>query len=225
MAGAITDYTAVVELEGASREHVATALFGRGVVRLEQGDARGAIRDLTAVDLAEVAPELQAFALINRAQAYVSLGQPDRAFEDAITVAGNALCAARLRQLAFVAAARVNPSDLQRVERICSDAKAFVTSLAPEQRKEPILELLSGLASPETASVWPRVWRAVGRDQPQDVLSSLAFLAGVAEVLEGHDRSVLNPLPPEQREFAEEILRKLQPPTDAGPVSGANDGR
>ena len=38
-------------------------------------------------------------------------------------------------------------------------------------------------------------------------------------MLEGLDRSVLNPLPPEQREFAEEILRKLEPPSDTEPVA------
>ena len=102
-------------------------------------------------------------------------------------------------------------------ERIAHSAVASLTgpaSVPPEQRKESIVELLSGLTSSETAAVWLRVWRTVGRDQPQDVLSSLAFLDAVADVLEGRELSVLNPLPPEQREFAEEILLKLQPSTD-----------
>ena len=223
--GAIRDYTAVVELEGAPREQVAGPLVNRGVARGQQGAAPGAIRDLTAIiDPAQVAT-VQAVALINRAQAYVGLGRSDRAFEDAIAVAENPFCPPPLRVQAFVAAARVSPSDQQRAERVCSDAKAFVTSLAPEQQRECVVELLSGLSSPETSSVWLRVWRAVGRDQTQDVLSSLAFLDSVADVLEGRERSVLNPLPPEQREFAEEILRKLQPSTDARPVSDATDRR
>jgi hypothetical protein len=32
--------------------------------------------------------------------------------------------------------------------------------------------------------------------------------------LEGRDRSILGPLPPEQREFALEILRKLEQPAE-----------
>jgi hypothetical protein len=206
-----------MELEGLPRgEEVARALINRGICLSAQGDMTGAIRDLTAVvDFADIGPQLQAVGLINRAQMYASLGQRDQAFEDAIAVAGNTVCASRLRALAFVAAARVSLSDQRRVERLCSDAKAFVTSLAPEKRKESMLELLSGLASPDTAAVWLSVWRAVGRDQAPDLLSSLVFLDAVADVLEGRDRSVLNPLPPEQREFASEILRKLQPPTDA----------
>ncbi len=221
--GASADFTAVIELEGVPRELVGAALVNRGVARALQGDASGAIRDLTAVvDLSEVPPELQATALFSRAQAYVNFGQSDRAFEDAIAVATNPACSMSLRMWAFAAAARVSTSDQHRVERVCSDAKASISSLAPEQRRESILELLSCLSSAKTASVWLRVWRAVSQDQPPDVLSSLAFLDAVAGVLEGRDRSVLNPLPPEQREFAEEILRKLQPPTptDTGPVNG-----
>jgi len=220
--GEIADYTVVVELEGAPRGELARALVNRGIARAQQGDSPGAIRDLTAVvDPAEFAPELQGVALINRAEAYVNLGQSDRAFEDVITVAGNPFCSPPQRLQALVAAARVSLSNQHQVERVCSDAKAFFTSLAPEQQRESLVELLSGLSSPETASVWLRIWRAVGRDQPQDVLSSLAFLDAVADILEGRDRSVLNPLPPEQREFAEEILRKLQPPTGVGPVGDA----
>ena len=221
VSGAIADWTAVVELQDVPREEVAAALVNRGVARRQLGDPQGAIRDLTtAVDLSEVESEVQAIAMINRAQAYVSLGQSDRAFEDSIAVAGNTLCAAPLRMWSFAAAVRVSPLDQDRVERVCSKAKAFVTSFVPEQQRECIVGLLSGLSSPETASVWLRIWRAVSRDQPQDVLSSLAFLDAVADVLEGRERSVLNPLPPEQREFAEEILRKLQP-SDAVLVSGS----
>ena len=199
---------------------MAKALINRGIARRKQGDTSGAIRDLTAVvDRAEFAPELQGVALNSRAQAYVSLGQSDRAFADASTVAGNAVFAAPLRVWAFVAAARVSPLDQHRVERVCSMAKEFVASVAPEQQTDFIARLLSGLSSPETASVWVRVWRSIATLLSEDALSPLSFLDAVADVLEGHDRSVLNPLPPEQREFAEEILRKLEPPADASQVA------
>lgn len=220
LSGAIADCTAVVELEGVPREQMAAALVNRGILRGQQGDAPGAIFDLTtAVDLSETSPDVRSVALFSRAQAYLRLGQSDRAFEDAITVGGDAVCATPMRVLALVLAARVSPSHPRRVERVCSEAEGFVTSVGPEQQGTFIVALLGGLASPETVSVWLHLWRAVGRDQPEDVLSSLAFLDAVADVLEGRDRSVLNPLPPEQREFAEEILRKLEPPTSTSPVA------
>ena len=55
-----------------------------------------------------------------------------------------------------------------------------------------------------------------------DAATSMSFLDAVAAVLDGHPGSVLDPLPPEQREFAEEILRKFETrragsgPTDLG---------
>ena len=218
--GAIADCTELVELAGAPRAQVATALVNRGLALGRQGDTSGAIRDLTTViDLEQTEPELRAFALVNRAQTYASLGQLDWAFEDSIAVGGSPSYSSQLRMWGIVDAARASRLDQHRIERVRLAAQAFVNSAVPEQRKESVLELLSGLSSPETASVWVRVWRAVGRDQPRDIPSSLAFLDAVADVLEGRDRSVLNPLPPEQREFAEEILRKLEPPTDAGPVA------
>jgi tetratricopeptide (TPR) repeat protein len=48
-AGAITDYTAVVELADAPVDQVARALFKRGVVRQMQDDYVGAMADYTAV--------------------------------------------------------------------------------------------------------------------------------------------------------------------------------
>lgn len=216
MVRAIADYSSAVELAGVSDLHLATALIGRSRVLVNQGDVPAAIRDLTAVvGLSEIALELRAVALLNRAQAYMTVRQPDAAYEDALVVAENVACTPPLRAVALQAAARASLSDPHWTERVCSEAKAFVTSLAPERQRESIIELLAGLSSPETASVWLRLWRAVRADQPADVLSSLAFLDGVAGVLETGDRSALNSLPPEQREFAEEVLRKLQPQTDA----------
>ena len=223
--GAISDFTAVVELEGVGR-NAAAALVNRGTVLRLQGDAFGALRDLTAaVDLSETAPEVQTVALVGRAQVHLRLGQLDRTFEDAISAAGSTVGAMPVRVLALIFAGRESRSDQNRVERVCSVAKAVVMSLAPDQRWEVILSLLSGLSSPETGSVWLRLWRTVSRDLPEDALSSLAFLHAVADVLEGRDRSVLNPLPPDQRDLAEEILRKLQPPPDTGPLASRGSNK
>jgi tetratricopeptide (TPR) repeat protein len=214
--GAIADYTAVVELERAPGEQVARALINRGLARLQQGDTSEAILDLTAaIEFEQTGPELHAVALAVRGRIFASRGQSDRAFEDPMAIADSPSYSSQARMSAIVDAAAVTGSDQMRLERVCSAARAFVASFTPEQRPKSIVALLGGLSSPDSASVWLRVWRAVGRDQPQDVLSPLAFLDAVAEVLEGRERSVLDPLAPEQREFAQEILRKLQPQADA----------
>jgi tetratricopeptide (TPR) repeat protein/DNA-binding transcriptional ArsR family regulator len=214
--GEIADYTAVVELQGAPREQVARALVVRGVARGQQGDSPGAIEDLSAViESVEFEPELRATALIGRAWMRASLAQTDQAFDDAITVCEGASYSPRIRMAASPLALVASQSE-ERLERVLSAVRELVVSLAPEQRRDAVLELLSVLSSPRTAGVWSRVWRAIIRDQPQELVSSLSFFDAIVDVLEGHDWSTLDPLPPEQREFALEILRKLGRPTETG---------
>jgi hypothetical protein len=57
---------------------------------------------------------------------------------------------------------------------------------------------------------WPRICRALCENQPPEVAEKLAFLLPVCEVLETNDRSRLDPLPPEQRDFALEVLRGFE---------------
>ena len=42
-------------------------------------------------------------------------------------------------------------------------------------------------------------------------MEAVRFLEPVCSVLEGKDRTLLNALPPEQREFALEVLAKFEP--------------
>jgi hypothetical protein len=43
-----------------------------------------------------------------------------------------------------------------------------------------------------------------------EVAEALRFLEPVCEVLEGKNRAVLDGLPPEQREFAENVLKSFE---------------
>lgn len=66
-AGAITDFTAAIELEGAPGELVNRALNNRGVAKYAQGDIAGAVADYTAViELPGAPPGQIAQALNNR---------------------------------------------------------------------------------------------------------------------------------------------------------------
>ncbi|MGD0012239.1 MAG: AAA family ATPase [Terriglobia bacterium] len=81
--GAIADYTALVELKGASAEPVAMALVNRGVTRGQLGDLQGAIADCTAVVELKGAPAEQvANALFNRGIAKGRLGDPQGEMAD-----------------------------------------------------------------------------------------------------------------------------------------------
>jgi hypothetical protein len=56
---------------------------------------------------------------------------------------------------------------------------------------------------------WPTAWHGLAECQPSKIADSLEFLKPVCEVLEGKDRAILDSLPPEQREFAENVLRSF----------------
>jgi hypothetical protein len=210
MVAAIDDCTRVVELPGAPSVLVTSALVNRAFLRRKQGDAQGAIDDLTVIDqLPEITPSVRAVALFNRAQAHLQVGRVNSAFDDAIVAAEIVGAAVLQRALALVIAGRVSSNDGQ-VQRVCAAARETVSSIASEQQAEFVAGLLGGLSSPKTLPVWVSVWRSIARYCSEEARSSLPFLDAVADVLEGRDRSVLNPLPPEQREFAEEILRKFE---------------
>jgi hypothetical protein len=57
---------------------------------------------------------------------------------------------------------------------------------------------------------WPAAWRALVSGLPAEVGEALHLLAPVCEVLEGKSRSVLDALPPEQREFCETVLARFE---------------
>ena len=65
-------------------------------------------------------------------------------------------------------------------------------------------------------TIWPRVCRRLSESQPPEVAEKLQFLMPVCEVLETGDRSKLNPLPPEVRDFAEELLARFETPAALG---------
>ena len=70
--------------------------------------------------------------------------------------------------------------------------------------------ILLSLAAPRYRGKWASVWRSLLTAFTDDkVRQGLEQLGPVAEVLETGDRSKLDPLPPDQRSFVEEVLRKF----------------
>ena len=209
---ALLDYTAVVTLEGAPKQQEAKALFNRGVVKGKIGDTQGALADFTAVVTLEGAPKDQlAKALVGRGFANLALDQKASAiadwtavlelptpFEDGISMAAESLF--RLYYLDGVTDEANNTLD--------RFAQHLATML-PEVRTLTLTGFLARLASPVMRRGWTHAARWLIGAQPPETRQALGFLEPVCAVLEGGEQSLLDPLPPEQREFALNVLTRF----------------
>ncbi|MCX7049636.1 MAG: AAA family ATPase [Candidatus Sumerlaeota bacterium] len=72
-----------------------------------------------------------------------------------------------------------------------------------------IMNWLTSLSVANTKDAWLNAYEALAASQPPAVFESIGFLSSVARALKTNDASQLDPLPPEQREFAEQILSKF----------------
>ena len=79
----------------------------------------------------------------------------------------------------------------------------------PDQRVLKLTELLAHLASPAMRQGWLHAARRLLGAQPPEVKQALGYLEPVCAVLEGGEKSLLDPLPPEQREFALKVLARF----------------
>jgi len=100
-----------------------------------------------------------------------------------------------------------------RTEDVLRKFLAALASLSNEQAREAALRFLNSLALPEMKETWPNVWRGLVVQLRPEVAEPVRFLEPVCSVLEGKDRTLLDALPPEQREFALEVLAKFEPKT------------
>jgi hypothetical protein len=78
-----------------------------------------------------------------------------------------------------------------------------------DQKAFKLMEFLARLASPDVRLGWIHAARRLLAAQPPEVRRTLAFLETVCAVLEGGEKSLLDPLPPEQREFALRVLARF----------------
>jgi hypothetical protein len=78
-----------------------------------------------------------------------------------------------------------------------------------DQRVLALTRFLADLASPEMLQGWLHAARRLLGAQPPETRQALVFLEPVCAVLEGGEKSLLDPLPPEQREFALNVLARF----------------
>lgn len=212
--GAVADYTAAVELQGAAPESVANALFNRGCAKGRLGDNGGAVADYSAVvDLGGAPKERVAAALVNRGTAKAALGREPDAFADWSKVLDM-----ELGGDAVVGAAAANLFRHRWQDGSTSLANEaldrFGTHLAKQpsdQRAARLTSFLARLAAPALRRGWALAAHRLFEAQPPEAKQSLAFLEPVCAVLEGGGRHLLDPLPPEQREFALSVLSRFEP--------------
>jgi hypothetical protein len=72
-----------------------------------------------------------------------------------------------------------------------------------------LTEFLARFASPAMRVGWPHAARRLLGAQPPETKQALGFLEPVCTILEGGEKSLLDPLPPEQREFALKVLARF----------------
>jgi len=214
MDGAIADFDTVLNRQGVAVEIVANALFGRGFAKSAKTDWDGAIDDYSAVlDLKGKSVDRVAEALINRGVARANQGEHDGAIGDFLSVLEASDAEIEVwTKVAMSMAIRVayigqTESELERV--LSSATKAF-NLYTSEELAGAIETVLQMLALPDMKGGWSIVFRRFFQNVPSGTARRIEFFKPVAEILETGDLSKLDPLPPEQREFVREVLRKFE---------------
>ncbi|MGA2177582.1 MAG: tetratricopeptide repeat protein [Verrucomicrobiota bacterium] len=210
--GAISDCTTVIELEAAPRELVALALINRSVAKGKLNDTQGAISDCTdVIEMMGVSKENLAWASFNRGLTFHQQDKSLAAVADFLKVIDLAVLADDL----VVHAAKIAYGILW-LRKDYAGAKAVVTKLGGVLNSAPnelacaaALRFLNSITSPIMKDAWPTAWRILAETPRPELGEALHFLEPVCAVLEGKERAILDGLPPEQREFAEKVLRSF----------------
>jgi tetratricopeptide (TPR) repeat protein len=203
-----------VELAGAPKERVADALFNRGVAKGMLGDRRGASDDFTAVVELEGAPrERVAQALVNRGVASKALDRNVDAIADwskvlDLEAGGDAVVGAAAANLFRL---HWQDGSANQGNEALDRFAAFLAKQPSDQRAAKLTSFLAQLASPTLRQGWAQAASRLFEAQPPEAKQALTFLEPVCAILEGGGRHLLDPLPPEQREFALSVLSRFEP--------------
>jgi tetratricopeptide (TPR) repeat protein len=211
--GAISDCTTVIEMEGAPNEQVARALFNRGYAKGNLSDVEGAISDYTAViKRTGVSNETLARVLFNRGLICYCEGDFLEAMEDLFKVIDLAVMMDDLVVDAANLAYRILwvGKDYSGAKDVVTKLGGVLNTASKDLASATALRFLNRITSPGLKDAWPVAWRVLAETPRPEVAEALQFLEPVCAVLEGKDRAVLDGLPPEQREFAENVLKSFE---------------
>ena len=206
------DYTRCIELPGAPVEQIARALVNRGFAYGEAGEWASTICDSTrCIELPGASIDLIAMALVNRSWANSNTGEPALAIADSmkcIELPGapveQIVKALWNRRFCFL--------KQQATQSAFDDAIAYAKIVSLSELTERASSLLRDSAHPTLRDQWPVLLQTISDRLPEPDREKLQFFQPVARVLQGEDREqVFRRLAPEEREFAEEVLRKFDP--------------
>ncbi len=210
---AIRNYDYILKMKKLEIELRISALLGRGVVKREQGDIDSAIKDFsTVIDLDDAPVDQVSRATLFRGVANGQQGDIDSAIKDCVSVIESLGIDSQLRALALTVA--ISNSQILNnktpLNRIIASGRHALRQIDKEEKPSFISDTLHLLASPETRCEWLQLFEQFAGESTE-TYTGLEFFRPIALVLESDDRSHLDPLPPEHRKFAEEVLAKFEP--------------
>ncbi len=116
-----------------------------------------------------------------------------------------------LRESATAAFAASWRRDDQTASRIVLEKfSRALGKLATEAAREISLRFLRTIATPEMKHGWPVAWQILAQGAQPEVAEALKIFEPVCAILSGKNRSLLDALPPEQREFVQEVLARFE---------------
>ena len=181
LAGALADFTALIELPGAPADQVARALNNRGVSKGKQGDPTGALADYTAaIELPGAPADQVAWALNSRGVSKGKQGDPTgeladytAAIElpDLITYPEGSSLLLDATIFAFETAWELKDIGSAKKTVLLFGKSLEKTSL--QVLMECVTRFLSRLAEPDMREAWPKAYRWLLEDQPDEVAEML----------------------------------------------------
>jgi hypothetical protein len=214
---AIADFSAVIQMTDAPSDVRAKAYVNRGVAyRTKQPPQTDkAIADYSAVvGMADAPRDRQAEAIMYRATARSAGGDQRAAADDLKALLKWPDIAAKLRAAAAaqLLGATGGPEDTDdTMEILALSVERAVAGLPESEEGQQITAMLAELSRVLPAMSWVQAWRAmVQRMHERPAGRVLELLRPVADAIETGDRRALQTLRPEERDFAEEILRGFE---------------
>jgi len=162
--------------------------------------------------------ELVAQALFNRGVAKQNVGRDSDALGDWIQIlrlphAPPEPCLRAGRTALSHAFAR---DDTKGLDLVVTAVDEWLAPLPAEARTACLMDFFAALARPGAESLWVYAFEHLAKDRTAETPAQLEVLNPVAEVLSTGDRAKLDPLPPEQRDFALGVLRRFERPEAGG---------
>jgi hypothetical protein len=156
----------------------------------------------------------EAGALFNRGVAKKGQGCEDDALADWTDIVKRPDVPGEVRILAGQAAlgSAFARDDEQGLNLVVKALDEWLAHLTAEDRTARLMEFLVALAQPAAQGIWVYAFNHLVTDRGDEMGVQLEVLNPIAEVLATGDRAKLDPLSPEQRDFALEVLRRFERP-------------